>query len=271
MKPVYVSKTLITILFFSLFAIKANSQVTIGAGEAPADGLLLDLKQWESKDGLASADKGLKLPRVELENLTSLAPLTADGDEQKKILKGTVVYNIKPSSTLEEGIYVWDGSKWEKPVNKIPTNTIQLMNMNSNMTTIFGKSDGTGGATFDFPTLTIPENGAYAFSFRLYGLINKLSETKPTARCVYYISAWAGTTLIDIAEINLFAGFSEMGSNYTYSITLGGSFNENDIVTFKISHLTSNTWTLVSGSNLAANRTSMIWWKLRQDKSYIFY
>jgi len=46
--------------------IKSNSQVTIGAGESPVDGLLLDLKQWENKNVLTSANKGLKLPRVKL-------------------------------------------------------------------------------------------------------------------------------------------------------------------------------------------------------------
>lgn len=256
---------LFTFLLLALLSMQLHAQVTIGAGEAPADGLLLDLKQWEDTAGLVSADKGFKLPRVKLESLTSLAPLTTDDPVQKNIHKGTVVYNVKPlNATLEEGIYTWNGSKWAKLVNEIPSSTIQLMNMSSDITTTEGAANGLGGTAFSFPALTIPEDGAYAFSFRLYGLINGLSATNPTVRCVYYISAWAGSSLIDIAEINLFAGYSSLGSNYTYSVTLGGSFKENDNVTFKISHGSTNTWTLRNGggNNSAANRTSMIWWKL---------
>lgn len=251
---------LLVVLFFFMFATRA--QVTIGSGISLADGLLLDLKQWENNNGLADADKGIKLPRVALTNINSLAPLSEDNPTQKIIHKGTAVYNVKANgSTINEGVYYWDGTSWIRLVNEIPSTTLHEMNMKNNITTSNGSASGSGGTTFSFPPLTIPEDGSYAFSFRLYGGINGLGLG--TARCVYYISVWAGTVMVDIVEIDMLAISISGGSNYSYSVTLGGTFKREDNVTFKIASIT-NTWTLMNanGNEKAANRTSMIWWKL---------
>lgn len=95
------------------FALNTQAQVTIGSGNPPASGVLLDLKEWDSNNGGTTAEKGMKLPRVQLVSPTSLVPLASDDVTQKAIHKGTVVYNVKlTGSTMEEGIYYWDGTKW---------------------------------------------------------------------------------------------------------------------------------------------------------------
>jgi len=95
---------------------RTYAQVTIGSGEPPAKGALLDMKQKEAVDGKTSATKGVIFPRVELSGLTSLQPLlnaTDAGDvTQQLIHKGTVVYNVTVSADLQEGFYYWDGTKW---------------------------------------------------------------------------------------------------------------------------------------------------------------
>lgn len=101
-----------TFIFFVIFlcATVSNAQVTIGSGEPPHTGALLDLK--ENTDG--SSTKGLLLPRVALEATNSPAPLAAHE-------KGMTVYNTATSASsvssayyVSPGLYYNDGTKWER-------------------------------------------------------------------------------------------------------------------------------------------------------------
>ena len=85
-----------------LFSVCLQAQVTIGSSDEPHVGAVLDLQ---------STEKGLLLPRVELANVNSFAPLTEDAE---KDAKGMVVYNTKENviGGTGTGIYSWDGSKW---------------------------------------------------------------------------------------------------------------------------------------------------------------
>ncbi|MCC8146235.1 MAG: hypothetical protein LIO93_07325, partial [Bacteroidales bacterium] len=115
------------------------SQVTIGTDINPEKAALLDLKTKNGSLGEPSSDNGgLLLPRVEITNLTDLGIFTnvtgLDTQEEKLKHKGLTVYNIG-NADIEEGIYAWDGSKWQKaglkkeinffymPSIKIPINT----------------------------------------------------------------------------------------------------------------------------------------------------
>ncbi|MDR3142318.1 MAG: hypothetical protein LBU37_11430 [Tannerellaceae bacterium] len=88
-----------------------HAQVTIGSGETPAKGALLDMKEFNGNN--ETSKKGVLFPRVKLKDLNSLSPLveTADATE-KSIHKGIVVYNITVKDPLKEGLYYWDGNAW---------------------------------------------------------------------------------------------------------------------------------------------------------------
>ena len=58
----------------------ANVQVTIGLGNEPREGLLLDLKQYNNSGQQPNANAGLGLPRVAL---TSASVFTVDDNTKK--------------------------------------------------------------------------------------------------------------------------------------------------------------------------------------------
>ncbi|NDV70084.1 FISUMP domain-containing protein [Dysgonomonas sp. 25] len=103
-----------------------RAQVTIGSGEAPNAGALLDLK--EATNG--TSKKGLGLPRVELTNLKPTTPAglaqsigNASGSYNLNEHIGMIVYNTKEvafnniTCKMEGagpiGLYVWDGGQWQ--------------------------------------------------------------------------------------------------------------------------------------------------------------
>lgn len=100
-----------------------HAQVTIGEGEEPVGGALLQLKnKLNINDERANATKGLALPRVDLTSRTDLFPMyNSDGaggyQNHSKTAEdprhaGLMVYNLSTENDFEEGIYVWDGEKW---------------------------------------------------------------------------------------------------------------------------------------------------------------
>jgi len=120
------------IIFLStLFFIQNGyTQVTIGSDEKPVEGALLQLKNTARKiNEEANSTKGLGLPRVNLTSIDNLFPMfaKADGtpneyyntkalkDKQDELHTGLILYNTNSCLTnygKEEGIYVWDGIKW---------------------------------------------------------------------------------------------------------------------------------------------------------------
>ncbi|NDV97290.1 hypothetical protein D0T84_20640 [Dysgonomonas sp. 521] len=128
-------RLLLATIAFLLCSSFAGAQVTVGSNITPTRAALLDLKARQTTGKLpsvtddanttvAEGDGGLLLPRVELENLTTLDPFIQSGDadynntQLKLRLAGLMVYNIKeqshtdPNKILRSGVYVWDGEKW---------------------------------------------------------------------------------------------------------------------------------------------------------------
>ena len=116
-------KAILFIAMSFIFLISAKSQVTVGSEVPPQKAALLDIKSKDGGQGQATSDKGgILFPRVELDNINELTVFPAiksndqDYSEQKKKHIGLTVYNIKADNAknIEEGIYVWNGIKWEK-------------------------------------------------------------------------------------------------------------------------------------------------------------
>jgi len=102
-----------------------QAQVTIGSGEAPSYGALLELKTQQAgtvtnvgdDTNITSKEGGLLLPRVKITGFTSLNSVVKDGDnlsdEDKYKLAGLMVYNINVvPNVLYLGVYVWNGTEW---------------------------------------------------------------------------------------------------------------------------------------------------------------
>lgn len=116
------------LLFLVLISIAifptSQAQVTIGMGDAPVGGALLQLK--ETSDPNANSKKGLMLPRVALNSLTgdlasTLGATPNEYDSQEHV--GMVVYNIAENAQATNrrcpGIHVWVNDRWE-PVIPYP-------------------------------------------------------------------------------------------------------------------------------------------------------
>lgn len=120
-------KTKITIFLLMLLLSPftfLSAQVTIGSAIRPEKGALLDLKEHAPVADNRTSDKGLLLPRVNLDARNSLSPIIADNDPDIANLKrthtGLMVYNLSTTSVLETdpvkilkpGIYTWNGTLW---------------------------------------------------------------------------------------------------------------------------------------------------------------
>lgn len=109
-----------------------NAQVTIGSGNDPIGGALLDLKEKvpinPSVDN-TTAGKGLMLPRVTLSKSDQLYPMfeesltlgkykygTSELDKADEDAKhsGLTVYNLTDDCLFCPGIYTWDGAIWQR-------------------------------------------------------------------------------------------------------------------------------------------------------------
>lgn len=102
-------RCLLLTLLMVLFFVEGYGQVTIGSGEEPHPGAVLELKSNDKR--------GLLMPWVALEYNTRFAPVDGDGDTAN----GMLVYNtnagtVDASNTANglngKGVYVWIDGKW---------------------------------------------------------------------------------------------------------------------------------------------------------------
>lgn len=84
------------ILFLLLFTSIGQAQVGIGT-TSPAEGSILDI---------SSTDKGILIPRVDITDLSTAAPVTEDLTNSESLL----VYNT--NTTTGKGFYYWDSTQW---------------------------------------------------------------------------------------------------------------------------------------------------------------
>lgn len=125
-------QTTIVFLLALFFSVNIFGQVTIGSNLIPANGALLDLKEYDdaiADGGGRDAQKGLLLPRVELVSISNLFPMyEPDSPEYTGENKtatdmyhtGLLVYNTNQNLPEGDGtgIYTWDGEKWMPLLSK---------------------------------------------------------------------------------------------------------------------------------------------------------
>lgn len=113
----------------------------------------------------------------------------------------------------------------------------------------------------EFRVITLPENGIYIFSFRLYGIfIGKALPQKSSNICL--LSVWCHQELRDLAEIVLMKG--ENSTSYSVNLIVTGKKEEQ--LMFRIAQKESgeSQWALLGSSSKDhyGGSTSMVYWKL---------
>ncbi|MDR2811366.1 MAG: hypothetical protein LBB84_12590 [Tannerellaceae bacterium] len=105
-------------LFFALpLATGLQAQVSIGSMSPSEPAALLQIKEYDAPEGSGgetARSGGLLLPRVELTSLTDITKFVPSGSSAE--LTGLLVYNVKTTAGIAEGVYEWDGVAWN-PLN----------------------------------------------------------------------------------------------------------------------------------------------------------
>ncbi|MGM5629376.1 hypothetical protein O2K51_00625 [Apibacter raozihei] len=223
---------------------------------------------------LGDSNKGFLPNRVALVGATNMSPMST-------VVDGLLVYNTTSSaaSDLYPGYYFWMNKQWNRLQNERPKSTVNLLNLATSVTTNAGTlaNLATSGTVLPFGavdattkvySITLTEDGAYAFNFRLYGAVKETTGTsvKAARTVVYYIGLLKNNTLVDAAELDIniipTTGISTVA---TYSVVLACDAKAGDKITFRMNHFTNTVypWTLSSRTtNTSADRTSLVWWKL---------
>jgi hypothetical protein len=139
--------------------------------------------------------------------------------------------------------------------------SLYVKNLTDNVDVKGAKSSHIDAIELLFEEIIITEAGSYAFAVRLYGNLTNAATDK-TARYPYYIYLQRNdkTNLLDAAEIDIVTAPQEAKfQDYSYSIVLGGMFEQGDRV---IISMNGDKWVLKKGTPTSPVRTSLIYWKL---------
>lgn len=144
-----------------------KAQVSIGSENEPREGILLDLKENNNNANNANVNAGLGLPRVALMSATILM---VDNENQKDRYTGLTVYNVTNNRELQEGIYIWDGTRWKRviTVDGYGTDGQALINQ--------------GNGTYKWSSIPLPE-----FEFHKPSQISMFDPTKTTEHIYSYM------------------------------------------------------------------------------------
>lgn len=180
-------------LFFILCSVSICAQVTIGSGNPPAKGALLELKDREPENNnITSETGGLLLPRVELANKATLQPFIANdqdfinnSERVKDIHTGLVVYNLTDDfdKDLCPGIYSWNGNLWErlsKPCSyfEFLCSTITMIQYVENKNTPFTRPNGIKYNSAIQKTLNSPITHSYGNGLSITIPAQTINQTK---------------------------------------------------------------------------------------------
>jgi len=261
------------LLLLMLMPVLATAQVTIGSGDNPNLGALLDLKQFSVSDplsdGVSTSLKGIAPPRVALQDIQKLEPCAPTTLANRNSHIGLTVYNTTyKKDQLAPAYYYWDGNKWLKLATPATLNRINIKN---EVTTEVGTSLG-GGALADFGTIIIQEDGSYSFCFRIFAQIER--ESVIDRNCTYYVSVWADGILKDIVEMLVYVpSTGKRPFGFTYTANLACTLAKGQNITFRWAYYSNPLNPDASTSSppatllkqveeIRANQTSLIWWKL---------
>jgi hypothetical protein len=158
------------ILWTSLFCLPGVTlaQVTVGSGEKPIKAAILDVKSYAADgDNITSGTGGIIMPRLKLQNPNTLEPIISNNDPELTELKiyhtGLVVYNLTDDANFKEGLYVWNGVRWEIIISDDATTISTVTVENGLSITLAGNYIELGGA-LDANTDIVQNNNAMRFT-----------------------------------------------------------------------------------------------------------
>lgn len=138
------------VLFVFFIGLISSAQVGIGTAN-PIDGSLLDVE---------STNKGIMIPRMDITDLTTLAPVTKLALSPEPI--GLLVFNTDASNGgANEGFYYWDGNDWIAIAGS----------SSSNDWSISGNAGTSGGTITTDGTNFIGTTDAQNLNFRTNGVL----------------------------------------------------------------------------------------------------
>lgn len=220
--------------------------------------------------------------RIPLKSLTDITTIPNP-------IAGMIVYNTTDNSAigLTPGLYYFSSDKWSVLYSSEAASTIEYRDLAANVTptrnsNAYQNPNFSAVLTWKDPenpqadassTITLPETGSFAFSFRLY-----ISQSaNGVNRGVFYLWAMKGSStstadVLDAAELNIPIFNAAAAAQFvTYSVTLAVSGTKGDQVTFRFGSPLTSAWP--SGNFIAKprtsldedpnpERTSLIFWKL---------
>lgn len=156
------------------------AQVSVGIGEKPVEGAILQLKTIgdATSNGSVNATQGFGFPRVELSDNQNLYPMfladptnsssgpnsnyAANKSSIDKSHTGLVVYNV--GSLFSPGLYFWNGSEWRVFYDATAEPAMAVLNCNGAAMTP-GQQVMGGTAIIAGTILQIPYTGSNGGSF----------------------------------------------------------------------------------------------------------
>ncbi|MFT4222639.1 FISUMP domain-containing protein [Dysgonomonas sp.] len=147
-------KLTIILTLFAALCTAAYGQVTVGSGNKPVNGALLDIKEKDEATGGVTATKGLLMPRVNLTNLTDIAAdITGITPANKDAHTGLTVYNVNKcldtgAGKGGPGVYVWSGTQWEN-LGKAQEIIGDILGLSSSL---YGTTDASGNLRINIPS-----------------------------------------------------------------------------------------------------------------------
>lgn len=165
----------ITLAFFLILAFTSYSQVGIGT-TSPSPSSILDIN---------SLDKGILVPRLDLENILTAEPVQ---NPEKSLL----VWNTDSSNGgANEGYFFWNGSQWikllaEKPrvfADKFNSNDVIV---NANSPIAFDAINISQSIQSEETYYTVPKTGYYRVNFNI--TVEKIGPGNSSGIYAFYLS-----------------------------------------------------------------------------------
>ena len=217
--------------------------------------------------------------RIGIGTTSPLAPVHIESATEDPLILRDLKWTSEPKNAADAAnptyyeLRISDAGVIRKAEPVVPPNPNESFTYNLRTNTYIAYGDHLGadgsqlnwsrnGINYDY--IVLPENGAYVFSFRLYGTLTALASGG-AAGYTYYVSAYKNGTavsnLFDISEIVIHRS-TYAAATYSINMTVAGVAG--DRIYFKMGAFIGGgrPWTLTAGSSTAANRTSMIFWKL---------
>ena len=115
---VIIKISLFTFALCTFSSFTTHSQVTIGLNYKPLSSTFFEFMKKNENAGSVKSTKCMMLPRVFLREKNNRFPMQMDSkpnyETMKPVFTGMIVYNVNSNTLYEKGLYLWDGTQWNR-------------------------------------------------------------------------------------------------------------------------------------------------------------